>query len=75
MFILNVYFKCLILNVITDVIKSHNRVLFSRGMVTYDYYMTDISNICFTSYSTQSIMLLIRKIKSISGRSPHGSEW
>ena len=31
--------------------------------------------ICFTSYSTQSIMLLIRKIKSISGRIPHGSEW
>lgn len=63
------------INVRTDVIKSHNRVSFSRGMMTYDYDITDISNICFTSYSTQSIMLLIRKIKSISGRIPHGSEW
>lgn len=63
------------INVRTDVIKSHNRVSFSRGMMTYDYDITDISNICFTSYSTQSIMLLIRKIKSISGRIPQGSEW
>lgn len=63
------------INVRTDVIKSHNRVPFSRSMMTYDYDITDISNICFTSYSTQSIMLLIRKIKSISGRIPQGSEW
>ena len=70
------YYLCnVIINVITDVIKSHNRVPFSRGMMTYDYDITDISNIRFTSYTTQSIMLLIRKIKSISGRIPQGSEW
>ena len=62
-------------NVITDVKTECPFNYGMYGMITYDYDITDISNICFTSYSTQSIMPLIRKIKSISGGIPHCSEW
>lgn len=55
------YFKCFMwIRNITYVMSEQNDFrLFYAYIITYDYNITDISNICFTSYLMQSIMPLV----------------